>query len=186
MAWLKLLSLRYMLGMQSCFTSRSMSEVMQYVILHKWMPPFPSFLMTSCESELFSFHHLIWACKMCVHLSHMPTQCITKECHKSVGSDIRLEAEIIPAGSLSMVNNSDAADTFSLMCAGAVGAIQPALDPADQTVIKHDVKFPQIVNVLFFSLSDGPTPEMCWCTVTWTDRWANTYRVTVKVQTHNE
>lgn len=45
------------------------------------------------------------------------------------------------------------------MCAGAVGVIQPALDPADETVIKHDVKFPQMVNVLFFSLSDGPNQK---------------------------
>ena len=48
-----------------------------------------------------------------------------------------------------MVNNSDAADTFPLMCAGAVGAVQPALDPADETEIKH-AKFPQTVNVLLF------------------------------------
>lgn len=45
----------------------------------------------------------------------MPIQCLTKECHKSVGSDFRLGVEIISDWALSMVNGSDAVDVFPLL-----------------------------------------------------------------------
>lgn len=64
-------------------------------------------------------HRLIWAYDVKVH-------CLTKECHISVASDLRLEAETISDRALSMVHSSEAADVLPLDV--AVRSVQPALD----------------------------------------------------------
>lgn len=89
----------------------------------------------------------------------MPIQCLTEECHKSVGSDFRLEAETISDQALAMVSWSLSAN---------VGGSRPTCSgTADESVplIKHDfhysdVEFQQMVNVRLF-LTAGLTPEMC-------------------------
>lgn len=62
---------------------------------------------------------------MQLHLPHIPIQCLNKDCPKPVGSELRLEVEIISDWISSMVNKSSADDVFLLI---TVMDNQPATD----------------------------------------------------------
>lgn len=97
----------------------------------------------------------------------MPIQCLTKECHISVGSDFRSEAEIIHITTIRIISVWQVLSSWHISanvfwscwrqptCSGLADEID--------LLVKHDndVEFPQMVNDLFF-LATGFNPLM-WC-----------------------